>query len=107
MKRLKKATEWRGFPLHMISKRNNTPEVHFVSESLLDSPDLESLGFNRDSCIPMHEKFTWAQIVAHIGLFSSAGEARRAGWAIPIEPGFNVAFFSSSNGAPLFVFILK
>jgi len=91
----------------MISKRNNTPEINFVSEELLDSPDLEALGFDRNDCIPMHSKFTWAQIVAHIGLFSSVGEARKAGWAIPLEPGFHEAFFSSSNGQPLFVFIMK
>ena len=107
MKRLNKALEWKGAPLHFFSSRNGAKEFHFVSEDLLDSPDLESLGFDRDDCIPMHQKFTWAQVVSHIGLFASAGDARKSGWAIPIEPGFNEAFFNSKDGTPLFVFILK
>jgi hypothetical protein len=55
----------------------------------------------------MHPKFNWANIAATIELFSSVGVAKKSGWDIPIEDGFTEAFFSKSDGTPLFVFIIK
>lgn len=103
-KKLKQGLEWKGIPLHLISSRHNTPEFLFISDSRDSEPEL---GFDADQCIKMHHKFTWANIAASIGLFPSTSAAKAAGWNHPIEPGFNEAFFSKSDGAPLFVFILK
>lgn len=96
IKKLQKATEWRGVPLSLIAERNKVPTFVFVS-----SKDKDPNG------ILMHEKFTWANVVAHIGLFNSVGTARKSGWDIPIEGGYTEAFFSKSDGTPLFVFIVK
>jgi len=106
MKKLRLAQEWKGEPLFNIANRNGAPTLNFVSERFRNSPDLKTLGFDENECIFVHDKFSWANIVAHIGLFSSAGVARKSGWNIPLESGFNEAFFTASNGQPLFVFIL-
>ena len=96
IKKLQKATAWRGVPLSLIAERNKVPTFDFVSSTDTDS-----------KAILMHEKFTWANVVSYIGLFSSVGTAKKSGWDIPIEPGYTEAFFSKSDGTPLFVFIDK
>lgn len=106
MKKLRNALAWRGEPLFNIANRNGTPTFNFVSERFRDSFDLETLGFDANDCIFVHDKFSWANVVAEIGLFSSAGVARKSGWNLPLDSGFTEAFFSASNGKPLFVFIL-
>lgn len=103
MKKLKKATEWKGIPLSLIVDRHKCISHEFVSENF---EDFDIMGFNQNA-LKMHKKFTWANIVANIGLFSSVGTAKKSGWDIPIESGFSEAIFWKSNGQPLFVFIFK
>lgn len=105
-KKLRNALSWKGEPLFSIAERNHTPTFNFVSERFRNSSDLETLGFDENECIFVHEKFSWANVAAHIGLFASASDARKSGWNIQLESGFTEAFFSASNGKPLFVFIL-
>ena len=106
-KKLRNALAWKGAPLFHFVNRHQTPTFNFVvSERLRNSSDLETLGFDENDCIFVHEKFSWANVAAHIGLFASASDARKSGWNLPLEEGFTEAFFSSSNGKPLFVFIL-
>lgn len=107
MKKIKQGCSWKGIPLHLISNRNGTPIFNFVSEKLKDSDDLGLLGFDQENNISMHEKFTWANIASRIGLFPSVSAAKNSGWHIPIEDGYTEAFFSRSDGTPLFVFIVK
>ena len=105
MKKLKQALSWRGEPLYNIAERNKgCPTYNFVSENF---EDFDEYGFDINSCTPIHSKFTWANIVSHIGLFPSTGQAKKSGWDIPIEDGYTEAFFSKSDGTPLFVFIFK
>lgn len=107
MKKIKQGCSWKGIPLHLISNRNGTPTFQFVSERFKDLSDLEFLGFDTENIISMHEKFTWANIASHIGLFPSVSVAKNSGWHIPIEEGYTEAFFCRSDGTPLFVFIMK
>lgn len=104
LKTLKQATAWRGEPLFNIVERGGSKQFDFVSE---DFDDFESFGFNKDSCVLMHPKFTWANVAAHIGLFPSAGQAKKNGFDIPIEPGYEEAVFIGKNGQPVFVFLFK
>lgn len=104
IKKLRNALTWRGFPLSTISDKYGDPGYQFVSENF-DSFD--DYGFDPEFCIFMHNKFTWANIAAMIGLFSSAGAAKNAGWNEPIEEGYSEAFFSRSDGTPLFVYVFK
>lgn len=106
-KKLRRALSWKGEPLTTFCDRHGTPSFSFVSEKFRNSSDLETLGFDDDTCIFMHDKFTWANIVSTIGLFASAGIARKSGFDEVIEEGFSEAFFTRSDGTPLFVFILK
>jgi hypothetical protein len=108
-KKIKQGTAWKGIPLIAISNKHNTPTFNFISEELQKSDCLEYLAFNKDKdkCIIMHSKFNWANIAANIGLFPSSGAAKKSGWDFPIEFGFTEAFFSRSDGTPLFVFIMK
>jgi len=103
-KKLKLALSWRGEPLSCIAERQNCITYNFVSE---DFEDFKVYGFDISSCVLIHSKFNWANIVSHIGLFPSAGQAKKSGWDIPIENGYTEAFFSKSDGTPLFVFIFK
>lgn len=106
-KKLNKALSWRGIPLSLISDRHSAPTFHFVSQDAKECCDLELLGFDSSSLIIMHPKFTWANIVSHVGMFSSVGNAKKAGWVEEIEPGYTEAFLSKADGTPLFVFIAK
>lgn len=114
-KKLEKGLSWRGVPLFSIIDPENWPKLsrmtslrtfNFISEKFVDSENLILMGFDSNNIV-MHEKFNWSNIAATIGLFSSAGAAKKAGWQIPIEDGYSEAFFSKSDGTPLFVFILK
>ena len=98
-KKLKLGLKWRGFPLFFISQKGGIT-FQFVSENSEIPSD-----FDEDKCIRFHSKFTWANVAHSIGMFESASAARKCGWAIPIESGFNEAFFSLSNGTPIFVYI--
>ena len=104
MKKLKQALQWRGVPLQTIVDKHKTPHFNFISETTTED---ESLGFSKDDSILMHSKFNWANVVATIGLFTSASVAKKNGWDISIADGYSEAFFSKSDGSPLFVFILK
>lgn len=108
MKQLNKALSWKGLPLfQIISHYEIKPKsFHFIPENYNNTEILFDLGFDED-CIRMHNKFTWANVVSSIGVFSSVGIAKNSGWNIPIEPGYTEAFFSKSDGTPLFVFIYK
>jgi hypothetical protein len=105
-KKLKQGTAWRGVPLWVIADRHKTPTINFVSEQFNNPDAWKEIGFD-DDCVVMHSKFTWANIAAHIGLFPSAGAAKKSGWNIPIDDGYSEAFFTRSDGTPLFVFIMK
>lgn len=104
MKKLKNALAWRGKPLYSFVEKFGCPTYNFVSE---DYEDFESLGFEKDNCILMHSKYSWANVVAEIGMFQSAGQAKKNNWDIPIEPGYAEALFTGRWGEPLFVFIFK
>lgn len=87
---------------------DNHPGVatfNFVSERRLADVDL--LGVEESDCQVLTKVSTWAHIVSATGIFSSISKARNAGFNVPIEPGFSEAFFSRSDGTPLFVFILN
>jgi len=112
-KKLEKGLAWRGVPLFSIIEKYLSPQYrptvsvfNFISQKFVDSEDLILLGFDDDNIV-MHEKYNWSNIAATIGLFPSAGAAKKAGWQIPIEDGYSEAVFSKSDGTPLFVFILK
>ena len=106
-KKLRNGIAWKGEPLENIRIRHNTPCFNFVIEGLNHSTqDLHNLGFD-ENVITLHHKATWANIVSEIGLFASVTAAKGAGWNIPLEEGFNEAFFTKSDGTPLFVFIMK
>lgn len=104
IKKLKNALAWRGFPLSAISDTYGIPGYQFVSQ---DFDFFDDYGFDKDQCFFMHDKFTWANIAAMIGLFPSASIAKNAGWNEQIEEGYSEAFFSRSDGTPLFVYIFK
>lgn len=104
MKKLKQALAWRGIPLHTIVEEFGCPTHNFVSE---DFEDFDIMGFKKDNCTIMHSKFNWSNIVADIGMFPSAGQAKKNGWFIPIESGYTEAVFLGRWGEPLFVFIFK
>lgn len=106
-KKLRNGLSWRGEPLENIRARHNARCFNFVSESLQHSDDLKVLGFEDENIIWMHDKFTWANIASQIGLFASTTIAKGSGWNVALESGFAEAFFSRSDGTPLFVFILK
>ena len=107
-KTLSVALRYQDYPLYWVCLKHNCKTFNFISEST-EIADL--CGFDeftsRDSVTVMHEKFTWSNIVAEIGLFKSTSEARKAGWNIPIENGYSEAVFFAKYGNPLFVFILK
>jgi hypothetical protein len=104
IKKLKNALAWRGLPLSIISDRYGNPGYQFVSK---DFDSFDDYGFDKDHCIFMHDKFTWANISAMIGLFPSVSMAKNAGWNEQIEDGYSEAFFSRSDGTPLFVYVFK
>jgi len=106
-KKLKQGVAWRGIPLKIISDRHKTHTFNFISERFNNPDDLNAYGFDDVECVVMHSKFNWANISATIGLFPSVGIAKKSGWDIPIDDGFTEAFFSRSDGTPLFVFIMK
>jgi hypothetical protein len=95
---------WRGVPLQTFVDKHNAPFRNFISEGV-DQQTLNDLGFDEESHV-MHDKFTWANIACEVGLFSSVGNAKKAGWNIPIDEGFSEACFHVKN-APIFVFIFK
>lgn len=106
-KKIKQAVVWRDVPLVMIADKHNKSTFNFISEKINNPDDLESYGFDDVECILMHSKFNWSNIASIIGIFPSAGIAKKSGWDIPIDDGYTEAFFSRSDGTPLFVFIMK
>lgn len=106
MKKLNQALSWKGIPLFHIWNRNELKpkSFNFIPEDFNDKEFLVSLGFDED-CVKMHNRFTWANIVSYIGVFSSVGSARKSGWDIPIESGYSEAILFKSDGTPIFVFI--
>ncbi len=107
-KKLKQGLAWRGFPLYVIAKKYKSSIFNFVSEKYNNPDDLKDIGFDDGGCIiVMHSKFNWANIAASIGLFPSVGIAKKSGWPHQIDEGYAEAYFSKSDGTPLFVFIMK
>ena len=102
-KKLKNGLAWRGEPLENIRSRNNCPCFEFV----IDGAELNPSDVGFDNPKQLHSKATWANIAAEIGVFASASVAKGSGWNLPLEKGFTEAFFSKSDGTPLFVFIIK
>lgn len=50
------------------------------------------------------DEFMWPQLLKLLGVFKSAGQARKNGWDKPIEEGWNEALFKKQRKA---VFVLK
>jgi len=99
-KKIHQGLQWKGVPLNVIVEKHGTPSFSFATEETKNEDGFEG-------AILMHPKFNWANIGATIGLFPSVGIAKKSGWDVPIEQGFSEAFFSKSDGTPLFVFIYK
>jgi hypothetical protein len=96
MSKLSKALRWRGIPLHPVCEQHKAQSFDFTRAG---APECDL-----DEPIVLHEKATWANVAHAVGAFPSVGEARRAGWNQPLEPGYTEGVLIGPWGEPIFFF---
>lgn len=70
-----------------------------------DSRDIESLfDPGEEPIIEIPEDFRWPQLLKHLGIFSSTGQARKNGWDKDIPEGWSEVIFKKKRKV---IFVLK
>jgi hypothetical protein len=63
-------------------------EFNFVKKGVFDLPETDWWGFDPEDHIEIQEHWTMAHLAVEMGLFPSAGQARKNGWDGPIPHGY-------------------
>jgi hypothetical protein len=63
-------------------------EWNFVKKGVFDLPETDWWDFEPDNSIEIQPHWTMAHIAVEMGMFPSAGQARKNGWDGPIPHGY-------------------